>query len=270
MKLKNLLLAAAVPALLLATPLSAQFEGVIESKMTGTSSKGQAFASKGMTYVSPKGARMEMDMQGPMGGMKMTTLHRNAAPGVVVFLNDAKKTYSEWETGKPSDSRDSHTWTVKKLGAEKVSGYDTTHALATNEKGEEIEVWVTKELGGAAAFWAGQERRGKSGMFQALHEQGLDGWPMRMKTHQKEGDSITWEVVRVEKKSVPGSLFEVPSGYTKSEGMFGMAGQMQLSPEQQKQMDEAKKRMDEALSKMTPEQRKQYEEMMKSMGGEKK
>jgi predicted lactoylglutathione lyase len=40
---------------------------------------------------------------------------------------------------------------------------------------------------------------------------------------------------------------------------------MQLSPEQQKRMDAARRQQEEAMKNMTPEQRKQLEEMMKSM-----
>jgi hypothetical protein len=263
----------AAAALALALPARAQFEGVIESKMTMSGEKGQAGAT-GTTYVSKSGARMEMNMETPMGSMKMTTLHRNDKPGVVYMLNDARKTYSEVDVSKTPQTASTEKYTVKKLADEKVSGYDCQHALLTNDKGEESEVWVTKEIGGSDAFWAGQERRrgGKSGLGKALKDAGLDGWPMRMKTHPRGNEgSMTWEVVKVEKKSVPSSMLEVPAGYTKSEGgPMGMAGGMQLSPEQQKKMDDAMKARDEALSKMTPEQRKQYEEMMKSMGGEKK
>ena len=52
------------------------------------------------------------------------------------------------------------------------------------------------------------------------------------------------------------------------EGAFGgMAGQMQLSPEQQKRIDGARRQREEAMKKMTPEQRRQMEEMMKSGQG---
>jgi Spy/CpxP family protein refolding chaperone len=270
-KLRILLPAAA--ALALALPARAQFEGVIESKMTMSGGeKGHAGSATGTTYVSKSGARMEMTMETPMGSMKMTTLHRNDKPGVVYMINDARKSYSEMDLSKTQETASTEKYTVKKLADEKVAGYDCQHALVTNDKGEESEVWVTKEIGGAAAFWAGQDRRGKSGLGKALKDAGLDGWPMRMKSHPRGNDgSVTWEVVKVEKKSVPSAMLEVPAGYTKSEGgPMGMAGGMQLSPEQQKKMDEAMKARDEALSKMTPEQRQQYEEMMKAMGSQKK
>jgi hypothetical protein len=64
------------------------------------------------------------------------------------------------------------------------------------------------------------------------------------------------ELVRFERKSVPGSFFEIPGGYKKTEGASG-----NLTAEQQKQFNDA-------LSQMTPEERKRFEEMMKKQQGE--
>jgi Spy/CpxP family protein refolding chaperone len=80
--------------------------------------------------------------------------------------------------------------------------------------------------------------------------------------------STTSELVRADRKPVPASLYDL-SGYKKSEekGLGGMSGQVQLSPEQQKNVDAARRQQEEALKKMTPEQRKRIEEMMKSSQG---
>ena len=66
----------------------------------------------------------------------------------------------------------------------------------------------------------------------------------------------TMELTKAEKKSLPASMFEIPAGYTKQEGMMGAAGVM-ASPEQQEQMRKA-------MENLTPEQRKQIEDMMKA------
>jgi Spy/CpxP family protein refolding chaperone len=80
--------------------------------------------------------------------------------------------------------------------------------------------------------------------------------------------AVTAPSVRAEKRALSPALFDL-SGYTKSEdqGLAGLAGQAQLSPEQQQSLDAARRQQEEALKKMTPEQRRCYEEMMKSIQG---
>ena len=56
------------------------------------------------------------------------------------------------------------------------------------------------------------------------------------------------ELVKLDRRSVPASTFEIPAGYTEAKAGMGM-----MSPEQQK-------RMQDQLSKITPEQRKAYED----------
>ena len=65
---------------------------------------------------------------------------------------------------------------------------------------------------------------------------------------------MKWELVKAEKRALPASTFEVPAGYKET----SMMGTM-MSPEQQKQMEDA-------MKNMTPEQRKMMEEMMKKGG----
>jgi len=74
------------------------------------------------------------------------------------------------------------------------------------------------------------------------------------------------EVVKIDKKSLPASTFEIPADYTKSEGglmdmMGGMSGPQ--ADEANKKMGEAQQRMQEALKNMSPEQREMIEKMMK-------
>ena len=93
-------------------------------------------------------------------------------------------------------------------------------------------------------------------MMKALQDAGADGFFVKMVTREKgKAEPLTtMELTKAEKKSLPASLFEVPAGYTKQEGMMGAAGAM--SPE-------AAEQMKKAMENMTPEQRKQMEEMMK-------
>jgi hypothetical protein len=99
----------------------------------------------------------------------------------------------------------------------------------------------------------------QDGLAKALKDAGADGMPLRSVVNTPDGGKAVMEVVKVEKKSLPASTFDIPEGYTKSAGgMMDMMGGMS-GP----QADEAKKKMDEALKNMSPEQREMIEKMMK-------
>jgi hypothetical protein len=124
-----------------------------------------------------------------------------------------------------------------------------------------MEVWTTKDLLGLSyETMRGLMRRGAGdddgSMMKALRDAGAEGFFVKMVTREKGKTEplTTMELTKAEKRSLPGSLFEIPPGYTKQEGMLGAAGVM--SPE-------AAEQMKKAMENLTPEQRKQMEEMMK-------
>lgn len=245
----------------------ADFEGVIESKMAVQGAK-VGGGGNAKTYLSKLGTRMEMEMGAAgQGGMKMTTVILKSRPGIAFLVNDARRTYSEIDTrksGEGASKGEPEKYTVKRLGSGRIAGYDCVHVSVTSDKGDEYEIWSTKELGSGAEYWEGQRNaaRDRSGLLKALREGGAEGWPMKSLVRTKGQDTtVSWEVTKVERRAVPASLFDL-SAYRKSEGMGFAApmGQVQMTPEQQRQLDET-------MKKMTPEQRKQFEEMMKSMKG---
>lgn len=251
-------------AALLALPLAAaaQWEGSFDMKLSGKDVTGSAKA-----LVGKAGSRMQMEMT-PVagkgaGGMKMTVISRTAEPGVSYIVNDEHRSYAridvkDLEKQVPAAEREKK-WTVKRLGSDKVAGYGCERALVTQEGSDtENEVCVTKELGGTAGM-LNTGRRGSSGaeLEKTLKANGLEGMPVRM-IIRKKGEAeatMTWELVKAEKRPVPASALEVPAGYKET----SMMGTM-ISPEQQKQLDDA-------MKNMTPEQRKMMEQMMKKQGG---
>ena len=95
-------------------------------------------------------------------------------------------------------------------------------------------------------------RRGNQsdeGMMKALKDAGVDGFVVKMITREKGNPApvSTMELTKVEKKSLPASLFEIPAGYTKQEGMMGAASVMAPPG--------AGDEMRKAMENMTPEQR---------------
>ena len=253
-------------AALLSLPLAAaaQWEGVLDMKLTGKDAGGSAKA-----YVGKAGGRFEMSIsstqaqQMGQGTMKMVVLSKTAEPGISYMINDAQKSYAridvkEMQKMVPAAEREKK-WGVKRLGSDRVAGYACERALVTREGDDaENEVCVSKEImGGAGMFGAGRRDGSIASLEKTMKANGLEGMPIRMAIREKGKPEavMTWELVKAEKRPVPASTFEVPAGYKET----SMMGTM-MSPEQQKQMNDA-------MKNMTPEQRKMIEEMMKKKGG---
>jgi hypothetical protein len=128
-----------------------------------------------------------------------------------------------------------------------VLGYSTKHVLLSRPGDKsEMEAWTTKDLLGLSyESMKGLMRRGaqdEGSMMKALKDARAEGFFVKMVTREKGKTEplTTMELAKAEKKSLPASMFEVPAGYAKQEGMMGAA-----------------------MENLTPEQKKQREEMMK-------
>jgi hypothetical protein len=260
--MKRNLFAILAGAVLVAAPALAQFEGEITMKMTMREGAGT-----GKNYLSKAGVRSELDIQTSRMPMKMTTLVRSATPDLVYLINDAQKSYTEIDSKKTREQlekmrgKDSDKWTVKKLGKETVNGYSCEHLFIANgeDAKSEMEWWTSKDIAGLSyESMRGLMRRGSQsdeGIMKALRDAGADGFAVKMVTREKGSPTpvMTMELTKVEKRSLPASLFEIPAGYKKQEGMMGAMA----SPE-------AQEKMRKAMENLTPEQRKQIEDMMKA------
>ena len=254
--------------LIVARPAFAGFEGYIEMKMTMKNGSG---TMKG--HISAVGTRTEVEARAPQTGglpFQTTMVLKFSNPDVVYLLNDTARTYSEInikEAGDAGKNRPEKEYTVKKLGKETVAGYACEHLLLTANDGGATEVWTSKELVDLAAFreYMRRNRQGADlqGIIKALKEANAEGFIAKMISRDKTGaPAVTLELVKAEKRAVAASLFEIPAGYKKQEGMLGMMpGMVPISPEQQQTINKA-------MEKLTPEQRKMLEGMMKHKGGQ--
>ncbi|MGA7992518.1 MAG: DUF4412 domain-containing protein [Thermoanaerobaculia bacterium] len=263
--MKKTVLAMLAGAALAAVPAFAQFEGEITMKMTMREGAGT-----GKAYLSRAGVRSELDVQSAKMPMKMTTLVKAANPDLVYLINDAQKSYTEIDSSKTreeiekSRGRNRGAWTVKKLGRETVNGYACEHILVMHggDAKSEMEWWTSKDISGLSyESMRGLMRRGNQsdeGILKALRDAGAEGFVVKSVTRETGNPTpvMTMELTKIEKKSVSASLFEIPAGYKKQEGMMGAMGVM-ASPEAQEQMKKA-------MENLTPEQRKQIEDMMKA------
>ena len=267
--------------LLLATaPALAQFEGVLEMKMTITDKEGNTQGGGTMNVAIGKaGTRSEMNIQHGAMGIKMVMLQKNDTPDKTYNINEAGHSYSEIDLTKakamagqaPSQTQ----YTVQKLGEEKLLGYTTQHVLvkqknAAGVESNTTEMWTAKDFLDYETFSRLQAHHGRmvsqDGLVKALKDAGAEGMPLKSVSNTPDGGKTTMEVITAEKKSLPASTFEIPAGYTKSEGgIMDMMGSMTgpQADEARKKMDEAKQKMGDALKNMTPEQRQMFENMMK-------
>ncbi len=253
-------------------PALAEFEGMMDMKMTMTGPNGNTMGGGNMKVaVGKPGFRsaLDMQMQMPQMTVKMTILTKTATPDVMYRIDDANKTYTEMTIPKSPDAaqqaQDAEKYTVKKLGEEKILGYKTQHVLVIHNATTN-ELWVAKDFLDYETFKRLQSqgnRGGNEGMQKALKDAGAEGMPLKAIMAGPMGGKMVLEVVKADKQSLPASTFEIPAGYTKSEGgglLDAAAGVS--SPE----IDAAKKKMQDAMKNMTPEQRQRIQEMMKQRG----
>jgi len=202
-------------------------------------------------------------------------LQKTDTPNTLYRLDDAKKTYTEMDLSKMREmagQQPAKEYTVEKLGQETILGYKTQHILVKEKASgakevTTMEMWTAKDLLDYATFSKMQPRQGKGAsgeaLAKALKDAGADGMPLKSSATTADGTKVTMEVVKIDKKSLPASTFEIPAGYTKSAGgLMDMMGGMVGS-----QVDEAKQKMNEALKNMSPEQREMIEKMMKQQKG---
>lgn len=263
--MKKSVLAILAGAVLTAAPAFAQFEGELSMKMTMREGSGT-----GRAYVSAAGTRSELDIQTAQAPFRMTTLMKASNPDVMYMINDEQKAYAEVDLKKIKEQaakyrdKSKETWSVKKLGKETINGYSCDHAFVTKAEDAktEQELWTSKDVSGLSyESMRGLMRRGNEsddGMMKALRDAGVDGFVVKRIMREKGNPApvATMELTKVERKSLKSALFEIPSGYTKKEGMMGAASVMAPPGAGG---DEMRK----AMEGLSPEQQKQIQEMMK-------
>jgi len=257
----------------------AQFEGVAEMKIstTGAGHDQMTMNGSGKTYISKTGWRSEIEMHNPemaaaTGGkpFRMVMFGKLAEPDIAYSINDAMKTYAVINTKEMRDlagkiEKKEKKFSVKKLGKDSVAGLPCENVRVTEDQGkQEIEACVSKEF--LSGDWLRAMQRGGRGgdWMKALKDSGIEGYPVRMAMTMKDqpGVKTTMEITKVDRRSVPASMFAVPPGYKET----SMMGNFAQTPEQAKQMEDAQKQLQKAMENMTPEQRKMIEEMMKKQG----
>ncbi|KER10351.1 MAG: hypothetical protein HY22_05630 [[Candidatus Thermochlorobacteriaceae] bacterium GBChlB] len=231
----------------------AQFEGVIEMKMT--SSENEMSGEMKMMLVK-SAMRIESNIKTEKMPVKMTMLMKLNDQDKMYMLNDEAKTYTELNLKEARERSNAMTKdrkvTVKKLGKEKILGYNCDHIMVTQEGLDEgTEMWVSKDVIDYSFYekFQAANQGGGGNYAKALKDAGADGFPLKTVSGK-----VTSEVTKITKGAPAAAMFEIPKGYKQVGVMENMMNMM--SPEQRKQMEES-------MKNMTPEQRKMMEEMMK-------
>lgn len=233
--------------MLLARAALAQFEGVIETKITSLSSSGQSEMTATATNFI-KGTSTLIETITNAGGVtvKQAMLMRGQEPNKVYMLDRENKTYTEMDVSGMMESarqqqEENEVYEVKKIGNEKIQGYNCVHVQVKMKKSNvTMDMWTTKEV---ALDWGTYSRMQQNNpalrdnnFLAALRKENADGTALKavIEGPGDRGTKTVMEVTKIEKKSLPASLFEIPKDYKKSAGMFGIPGMQDLMKQMQR------------------------------------
>jgi hypothetical protein len=221
-----------------ATPFakSAQpFEGVIDMALSMEAGIGDL-----RLYMAGGRSKLDMSLQvSPLPApIKIGVLVDSKTPKVLWLLNDNLKTYSYLNLADAPAAPDTSAgkYVIKVIGQEKRLGYACSHLTLTRNK-ELVDAWVTQELPEVYAvlktLQEANPQYGDLSIFNALEGAGKAGLPLKYIV-VRDGQRVTMEVKRLQRKALPAALFTVPADYKKTDGA-GAAG-LQPTPEQVEEM----------------------------------
>jgi len=242
--------------------LFAQEGMVINMKLTNTKGASGSF----VMYVSQSNARVEMNMKMPPGthapDMKLIAIMKASEPTKTYMLSDENKSYTVHTTETKSENNyKKSTIKVVKIGEETIIGYKCIHSKVTDD-GEESDVWTSKDVipnfEKYSNMFTVQRLSDKSTeQLEAMKAAACDGFPVKTVVTNKMEGTTTMELVKIEKKPLDKSLFEIPAGYKEGNMAKTMMG-IDFDMDKIMQMPEAEREI--YLKKMEEEIKKKYGE----------
>lgn len=222
-----------VPALILAGALTAPaahaaaFEGKVQFKLTSARDRE---APTELNY-SLKGTKIRADFPALGGGGAMIIdLDKQQS----LMLMPEQKMYMVMPMGPgalgPTAEREGPESKLEKTGnTETILGYRATKYVSAEAEGTTTELWLAEGLGSFVAMSrsANPIAGGRGREAQKSWEKALAGkelFPLRVITRSRNGqETFRMEATKVEKSSLPASLFEAPADYEK----LDLGGMMQ-------------------------------------------
>jgi hypothetical protein len=205
---------------------AADFEGTIDLSIK------EGRQSHQLTYATKAGQlRITMD-GGPMGQLNSII---DIAGGKILILMDAQSMYLEMPiAGQIETAINDRTADAAQMKRSdetmKILGY-TCHKYTFDEDDGPVEIWATDQLGQFVAMPKGnpmQPTPTKKSWDQFIAG---DFFPMRILALDKKGmERMRWDLTKVTPKTLPESLFSVPTHYRKldmgamMQGLGGLLG----------------------------------------------
>lgn len=224
----------AAPSATAKSPAAAPFAGVIDMVLSMEAGTGDL-----RLYMSGDRAKLDMSMLvSPLPSpIKIGVLLDAKTPKIVWLVNDNLKTYSYLNLADAPAAADASLggkYVIKELGKETLLGYACTH-LTLTRKGELVDAWITQDLPDVYAvlkkLQEANPQYGDLSIFRALEGAGKAGLPLKYIV-VRDGQRVTMEVRKTQRKALPAALFTVPDDYKKAEGAVGL----QPTPEQIEEM----------------------------------
>jgi hypothetical protein len=166
------------------------------------------------------------NVRSQLGSLGMQVIGHGDLPGYSVLLHPQNKTFSLNVIDTAAiNSGGKETYRVTRIGEETVQGYHCIHVKLTISYSKSVEVtediWVSADVPGYAAFkkLAAMAQQTPK-MTKALDQAGCPGMFVKMQM-QSTAFSMSMLLVSADRKSFPGSLFQIPPGYTRTSNRFG-------------------------------------------------
>lgn len=233
----------------------AQLEGVADFKVTAISRKGEAVPGTGKVTLSRTAYRMEWQTDasrlafGSSGAdVKLTVIGKDSDPNRLTLIDDAGKSYSTWDLRKARGAPGAGSYTVSRLGPDKVGGLTCQKAELVSSSGTVVHACVAGEVAASLDWLALLDGvpAESTAWIPALRLNGMAGFPIHLDVRHKGASQpfVTMDLVSVAKGPVPASAFEVPRGYKETD--LAIDG---LSAMQEKAMAQARAKIRAALGR---------------------
>jgi hypothetical protein len=207
-----------------AIPATSHFEGRIDLALSLETGKGDLELN-----ISGDMAKLEMQIVvNPLPDpIRFSVLFDAKFPKTAYLLSDITKSYSSINLADavnlPEIEKGKGKYKVKILGEEKILGFVCTHITLMRDK-DLIDAWVTQDMPDVyrilKMLQEANPQMGTAELFQALEETGHAGLPMRCIVI-RDGQRVTTEVKKVERKLLSASLFIIPKDYARMESSHG-------------------------------------------------
>lgn len=202
---------------LLSAPLGAvsqDFEGKVDFKVTAE----EKDAPRDFSYFV-KGTNVRIEWQPTKKDQQPAPIIIDGGKKTMTIVMPAEKQYMQMpmqeaeEAAQEAAKQDKREF--QKTGrTETILGYPSQQWISKDENGE-TEIWATDKLGYFSGF-----RSSKQKAHSEWQKQLMKAGFFPLKVHERTAagkEKSSWEVTKIEKKSLPKDLFQPPADYTKLE-----------------------------------------------------